>query len=412
MARTPSSTPPPPPKSKRTSFLTNLMYISLGVLGIVILFSYAKNQWGFGFGGGGGGYTSVPQEVQIKYIPADFKPDIDEENALIILKNPYRYSREFNQLVYDFNRSLLRHVSNRMNLSDSLKNRVMEEYENHHPYLKRLYFNDFVALQDTSAANYESWYATEGIQAVQLLNEVASKYSCYLINQIMATILKTKDGSIYVSGRQVDTPCGVALTEGLAPTIARLKERAVIDDFSKSRGLLEERVEKVIAELATMEVRDRKGLNKQMQTKIWGFNVSTTEVEVTAMSIMKIGFNLQKYFDIQINPTKKIVLVTLPEPEILSHEVYPRVDKLDIGWLREIDDQDFNKNFNALRRAFREEAFENNVMQKSKDQATELMETMIGPAIYAISPTYDLQVRFKSSNTNAIDYEEEDFAGK
>ena len=40
------------------------------------------------------------------------------------------------------------------------------------------------------------------------------------------------------------------------------------------------------------------------------------------------------------------------------------------------------------------------------------METMIGPAIYAISPNYDLQVRFKSSNTNAIDYEEEDFAGK
>lgn len=411
MARRQPSTPPPPSgSSRRSSLLTNIMYISLGLLGIVILFSYVRNQFGFG---GGGGYTNVPQEVQIKYIPADFKAEIDEENALVILKNPYRYNREFNQLVYDFNRSLLRHVSTRMNLSDSLKTLVLQEYENHHPYLKRLYFNDFVALQDSSASNYQSWYANEGTQAVELLNEVASKYSCYLINQIMATILKTKDGSIYVSGRKVDTPCGVALTEGLAPTIARLKERAVIDDFSASRGLLEERVEKVIAELATMEVRDRKGLNKQMQTKIWGFNVSTTEVEVTAMSIMKIGFNLQKYFDVQINPNKKAVVVTLPEPEILSHEVYPRVDKLDIGWLREIKDQDFNTNFNALRQAFREEAFENDVMQKSMDQATEIMETMIGPVIYAISPSYELKVRFKRmNNSNAIDYEEEEWTGK
>ena len=48
------------------------------------------------------------------------------------------------------------------------------------------------------------------------------------------------------------------MTEGLRPMIKRMQEKAAIADFSRSKGLMEERVEKAIAELATMEVRDKK----------------------------------------------------------------------------------------------------------------------------------------------------------
>ncbi|MEK7257620.1 MAG: hypothetical protein AAB316_22885, partial [Bacteroidota bacterium] len=58
-------------------------------------------------------YSNIPKEVQIKYVPSDFTTDVDLENALPILSNPYRYAREFDQLIHDFNLSLLRHVANR-----------------------------------------------------------------------------------------------------------------------------------------------------------------------------------------------------------------------------------------------------------------------------------------------------------
>ena len=371
-----------------------LLYVTIISVALVLLFNYfSKNPVG--------SYTRVPEEVQVRYVPSDFNPTINEDNALAVLSNPYRYNREFSDLVYNFNLSLLYHVANRMNLTDSLKAQVRVEYEKHHPYIRRLYFNDFVQLKDTSSVLYEQWYNNESTNAVTLLKEVASKYTCFLVNHVLTSLIKTDEGRIYVSGRDVDTPCGVAMVEALQPMMERMEERAAIQDFSRSKGFLEERIEKVTAELATMEVTDKKGLNKQLQTKVFGLNISSTEVEVSAISVLKVGFDLQKYFNLTLDNKTKTVVVTLPEPEILSHEVYPKVDKLEIGWLRELENSDLNSNFNALRKEFRREALESDIFDKSKKQAVELMETMIGPFLVSLNRDFQLKVRFKNVNPDA-----------
>lgn len=343
-----------------------------------------------------GSFLGAPKEYELNYMPADYELAVDPEDAIAIASNPQRYRREFDQMVYDINVSVLQHVSTRMGLSDSLKNAVIQEYEtNHHPYLKTLYFNDFVRLRDTTANLYETWYDNESGSATKALEEITSKYTCYLINQIMATVIPTKGGSIFAKGSNLETPCGIALNEALGPLITRMEERAAIEDFSRSRGLLQEKVEKVIAELATMEVRDKKGINKQMQTKIWGMNVSSSDLEITAISILKVGFRLNDYFDVQLNPKANLVTITLPEPIILSHEVYPKIEKLDIGWLREVESVNFNESFNSLRKEFRREAVESNIMRRSEQQAVQLMNTMFGPIVKSINNRYELKVVFK-----------------
>jgi hypothetical protein len=379
---------PAAPQPEKFSPVRLMVFIlAVGLLGFIVYRYYFSD---------GTNYTNIPQEVQIKYVPSDFRADIDYENALPILANPERYSREFDGLIHDFNLSLLNHVANRMNLSDSLKIRVRQEYENHHPYIEKLMFNDFVAMRDSSSSLYNTWYQNQMTGAVDILNEVASKYTCFLINQIMGTLLPTQEGKLYVKGANVDTPCGVALSEGLQPMIARLKERATVQDFTLSKGVLQERVEKTIAELGTMEIRDRKGIGTSRQTKVLGVDVSSTEMEMSAISILKVGFKLDKFFDINLSSKTGVVTVTLPEPEILSHEVYPRIDKLDIGWMREIDQADFNKNMDLLRREFRREALESDVMDKAKQRAIELMDTMMTPVVKGMNKRYELKVRFKS----------------
>jgi len=343
-----------------------------------------------------GGFTRVPKEMQVNYVPSDYEFSIDEENALAVLSNPHRYRREFDELVYDLNLSILFHVANRMDIDDASKAMLQEEYDKHHPYLKDLYFNDFVKLKDTTSVMYETWYENDGKTAVDALKEVAGKYTCFFVTQIMTTLVPTKGGAIYAKGKNVDTPCGVAMQEAIKPLMARLEERAAIRDFGRSRGLLQERVEKVIAELATMEIRDKKGLNRKMQTKFLGFSVSSSDIEVTAISLLKVGFRLNDYFDVSLNSRAGLVTITLPEPVILSHEVYPKLEKLDIGWMREVRDVDINKNFNLLRQEFRREALESDVMEKAKGQATELMNTMFGPVINGMNSRYQLKVEFKN----------------
>ncbi|MEQ8706127.1 MAG: DUF4230 domain-containing protein [Phaeodactylibacter sp.] len=342
------------------------------------------------------GYTSVPQEYQVNYVPSDFRMPIDEERALSILSDPNRNRKGFDELVYDVNMSILQHVGRRMNLNEEDLARLQDEYEKHHPYLRGLYFNDFVQLRDTTSQLYETWYENEGGGAIEALREVAGKYTCFLVTQVITTLVPVKGQSIYAKGKEVNTPCGVAMQEALNPMLKRLEERAAVQDFSRSRGLLQEKVEKVIAELATMEVRDKKGLNKNLQTRFLGFSVSSSDIEVSAISILKVGFRLNEYFDIGLNSKQGIVTITLPEPVILSHEVYPKIDKLDIGWMREVQSVDLNKNFDVLRREFRREALESDIMDSAKSQAIDLMNTMFDPVVKGINSRYNLRVRFKA----------------
>lgn len=345
---------------------------------------------------GGGKTTRVPKEMQLKYIPANYEFNIDEDEAMVILSNPRKNRRDFDDLVKKINISIIKHVSTRMGLSDELKSKAIKEYlDNHHDYIKDLYYKDFLSLKDTTSVLYQTWYDNEYTNAVEVLEEVSSKYTCFLINDIMSTILKTQNGSIYGKGKNVDTPCGIALTEALRPLMKRMEEKAAIDDFSRSKGLLQEKMERVIAELATMEIRDKKGITKNLQTKIWGIEVSSSDIEIVAISIMKIGFKLDDYFKIDLNAKNKIVTVTLPQPVILSHEVYPKIDKLDIGWMREVESIDLNKGMNTLRENFRQDAINSDAMDKAKTQAIELMNSMFGPMIKSMDGRYELRVRFK-----------------
>lgn len=375
----------------------SLIFIKFGKKGS--LSSYSDNSWPD---------SKVPKEMQINYIPADFSIPINEEEALVILANPNRYRREFNQLVYDINTGLLDHVANRMGLDKGTREKIRVEYEKHHPYLRNLYFNDFADLQDTTSTLYKTWYNDVSTSAVGAIREVASKYTCFMVNLVFTTVLPTRDGALYVKGKAIETPCGIALTEGLQPMMHRMQERAAIEDFGRNRGLLQEKVERSMAELATFEIKDKKGLSKQMQTKMWGFSISSTNIEISAISILKIGFDLDQYFDISLNANRGLVTITLPPPKVVSHEVYPSVDMLDIGWLRELKEVDLNKSFNTLRAEFRREALESNRMEDAKTKAVEIMNTMFLPMVQSINKNYQLRVTFRDSGESQENIEVKD----
>jgi hypothetical protein len=379
-----------PPTDSRASVARLIVALMTLALVTALIYRYYKNNLE--------DYTLIPQELQINYRPADFRINIDEEEALKILSNPQRYRKEFSKLVYDINIAILDHVSDRMGLSADVRGKVRSEYDKHHPYLKNLYYHDFVAMKDTTSNLYQTWYDNEFSNAVEILHEIASKYTCFMVNHVITSLIETSSGSVYARGKSVDTPCGVAMTEALKPLIKRMEERAAIEDFSRSKGLMQEKIEKAIAELATMEVRDKKGLSRQMQTKIWGFSVSSTDVEISAISILKVGFRLNEYLDIRLDTQSGIVTVTLPQPTVLSHEVYPKIDKLDIGWLREVKSVDLNRSFNVLRAEFRRDALESGeVNKKAQEQVTDLMQTMFGPVVASINKRYKVRVRFKDA---------------
>ncbi|MCB0528166.1 MAG: DUF4230 domain-containing protein [Saprospiraceae bacterium] len=387
-------------EGKGSIFGKQILLLALVSIGGIILYKAF-------FSEGGMNLFQSPKGVQLTYVPSDFQPNLDEEATLRILSNPEEHKREFDELVYNFNLSLLYHVANRMALPDSLKRRLEPEYQKHHEYLKSLYYNDFVAIKDTTAGLYETWYNDNANQAVQVFREVAGKYTCFFVTQILATLIKADGGRLMAKGKDVDNPCGIAIREGLQPMVNRLQKRAEIIDFSASRGLLKEKVRKGIAELATYELRSRLGIDKTLQYKLLGFSISQTDIRVEAISVVKAGFKLDRYFDVTFSPKKGIIYVTLPPPTILSHEVYPRVDKLDVGFLAGINEKDMNERFNELRRQFRQDAIDNEkVLDKAKIRADSVMQLILGPVVKSINRNYKLQLRFQDMPETALSEDE------
>jgi len=373
-------------KSRSTNYTQiAIVLLIVGILGTLVYKSFKP----------GSGFLAEPAEYQLQYMPADFKISIDPEQALAILQNPKRYKREFDVLVYDINTDILKHVSNRMGLNDSLRSEVIREYDRQHKEFAGLYYNDFMRSRDSTAAVYEAWYEEGGTKLIEIFEEVASSYTCFMVNKVIAVVIRTRNGNILAKGADVDNPCKVATREALRPLMARMEERAKIDDFSRSKGMFQEKVENVIGELATIEVKDKKGISKQLQTSIWGMNVSETDVEITAISILKVGFKLDQLFQVDLDERSKVVIITLPEPQILSHEVLPKVEKLDIGWMRELEGANINEGVNALREAFRNDAIESDVFTRAKGQAQELMNTMFLPMVRGIGRDYRIEVRFQ-----------------
>ncbi len=380
---------PPPPQGGAAAFGKQLLLLALLCLGGVLAYKFLLAE--------GTGLLASPTAVDLKYRDADFKFDMDEESTLRILAEPNKYRREFDDLVYNFNVSMLFHVANRMALADSVRRRLEPEYKKHHEYLKNLYFNDFVALKDTTDSLYQTWYADNANSAVKLFEEVSGKYTCFFVTQILATLIKTSSGRLMAKGSKVATPCDIAINEALKPMVSRLSVRAAIYDFSASKGLLKEKVSREIAELATYQQQDRKGINKQLEYKILGFSVSETNVEVIAVSDIKMGFKLDEFFDIQADAKNQRVVVTLPEPKILSHEVYPKVDKIDVGWFSGIKGEDLNKMFDALRKEFRQQAMEDGIAEKSKQKAESLMQDLLGPVAKQMGKKWKIAVRYRNS---------------
>lgn len=336
-------------------------------------------------------FKQSSSKFNLKYRPIDFQYPFDDDYTLKVISEPEKFRKEFNNFIYDYNMSLITHVGKRMGFQDSLQTAARDTYNEHHGYLKKLYYNDFIQLKDPNSKFYQDWYEADGSQAVEAFKEVSSKYTCFIINHVLTSIIHVQKGMIEMKGKDITSPCGIAVQEAINPMLNRLKEKAAIDDFLTSKGMLSEKIEEAVAELGTYEIRDKKGLSKSLKTKVMGYNVSSTDVEIMAVSIIKVGFKLDEYFDIKMMSKTKKLVVSLPAPAILSHEVYPKIDKLDIGWMRELKKEDFNKNINLLREAFRQDIDESDAFSKSKVKVKEIMAMLLSPILHN---GYTLDVRF------------------
>lgn len=334
-------------------------------------------------------YIEISEEVDFKLIK-NFDKDI--ESNIEIISNPITNESKLFDLFRKINISIFNHICERINITGNIKNEIIKTYERKHRHLFNMFYDDLINSRENEPSLYDEWYEEYRYKSLTNFSECFKKNISFYISHVFATVIKTaKLPTIFNNGKRISLG-GIGLNEIFNPLIKKVKIQAAINDFSLAKGLLNLEVTKEISELCTYEIRDRKGLNKEIMAKILGIPFQKVVTEISAISIMKIGIDLNSDIDFYIDGD--LLVIELPEPKILTHEVYPKFDNFFLAWSGEFKVSHLNKMLNELRVEFRRVALENNCFEISKTKTESIINQTLIKLLKKFNLVFKVKIRF------------------
>ncbi len=93
----------------------------------------------------------------------------------------------------------------------------------------------------------------------------------------------------------------------------------------------------------------------------------------------------------------KQMILTLPEPEILSNEVDPKIVNMEDGLLVDIDKAKINQVLRQGKNWSYNQAIESGILDKAMDNSDMILKTIFQPIVAATDQHYKVVIKFKSS---------------
>ena len=132
-----------------------------------------------------------------------------------------------------------------------------------------------------------------------------------------------------------------------------------------------------IAEVATTEdvvnnIEVEKEVTRHFLEEFTGFFknknlfASTASVKIKADARVKAGVDIAKYFNYNVNPDKKEILIRVPEPKILSREIYSTIVEMEDGTLIEVSKEMLNEAEADIRVRLEEVLREGKILEAAK----------------------------------------------
>jgi len=143
-----------------------------------------------------------------------------------------------------------------------------------------------------------------------------------------------------------------------------------------------------ILELSTLELRDVKH-NYNWTNKWLG---SEKTIEMNGSFDVKMGFDLNKEFTIDIDDNKKVALITVSEPKILSIELKKTNIDSQNGLINKINDDNRNEVINNFISSARRDLNKTVYLEKTKKNLQNVFDKML------IKRLDDFEIKYSYSN--------------
>lgn len=354
-----------------------------------------------------------------KVIPIDteeqtqFQPNLDFDRITNSIPKPGEVSNSksfngFSQSLKQIHGGILDFLSEKLELTEEERQSVQTNYNEYHEKFAGDYYNQLIELNKSTFSGKEETFITYGTaQSVRNLSSILSSNICNLAGFVI-TVTTAHSQKTSPLGMLLGKPCQFLLSVGLNPILRELKRRAVIQDFTISKVSLIQHFREMIVELGTVKESFRAVFDEAYTVKLILGLKSEAKLKLRVKSIVKAGFKLDKFFNLEFDHGAKNIVLTLPEPEILSNEIDARVKKLENGWFVKIDEEKLNRENQKVREWSYDKAIESEMLKDARRNAKLILKTIFQPILLSTDPEYKISIKFKSSGSETIEDKTDD----
>lgn len=346
--------------------------------------------------------AGAQQEVESRSKPAVETPaarlaiDPDSVVAGLLARGGGAPSEEFRSSVDEINRTALAELGRVYGLSEAEQRTILAEYDALSEGVVVSYFEGLQELRgDRTSFPSESVITFEAYDVASDFSQLLADRSCLLFNTVMAFSSSTStEGKLMLKGL-----CKLVARDLMKPVAEELKASALVRDLNATRFNLEQHTRDSIAELAVAEDHLTTTLDRVFQRKVmertWFEFQSEATLTIEGTGSIKAGFPLQDYFSVSIDHGRKVITVTLPEPEILSTDVSYRVLNDEDGFFVSVTPEKRTEALADLRRSLQRAAVDRGLLEEAEKQAEKIISVLYSPITYLPDAPYRVEVGFQ-----------------
>lgn len=308
---------------------------------------------------------------------------------------------EVENAVWNLHDSALTHVTRSLNLTDSSTRLLRKNLRERNSAIATLYIDEarreFVQAQVIPGeVRYFSYRLSD---AARSFSRVLSRRLCDVM--ILSYGLSSPSRQDSMPGQLLEVPCKIVLGEVLLPISESLESQGLLADYLEGREAVSERIRHAIVELATAEDDFDIALSETYRREIlWGSSVAHLRLHVKAR--VKAGFDLREFFSYEVDVDARSLIVTLPEPRLLSVEVLPKIQSMEDGWFVDIDEDKINQALATGRIRAAEAAVSSGLLGNARSNASLLIVDMLSPLAYTPTTNLRIVVDFKPSRKDSL----------
>ncbi len=309
--------------------------------------------------------------------------------------NPAGPDPAFGAAIDQTHRAMLEELVRIYGLSDGEKAVAFEEYESLRDDVVTSYFDDLRSLDRArQELPSETFIDFKSYEAASDFATVLGDHSCLAFSTLMAFSSVKTEAKYLLKGL-----CKVVAYDLLLPFSNELRDRALVVDLEATRLDLREHLRTSIAELAVAEDRLSTTFDRTFVRTIlpgtWFESESSATLTIAANGAIKAGFDLQDYFELTLDHDAKVLIVTLPQPSVLSRDVSFEVLNDVDGFFVKITPEKRTAALGQIRRDLERMALERGLLGQARSRAENLVQVLYSPITYLPGSSYGVEVRFQ-----------------